>query len=184
MRAKRVMATRAFFFDFDDTLVLTKGSVKVRDIHGNLIKHLTPDEFSIFKKTDDEVLDFEDFISRDIILDAEPYKMWPLLKQIDYEIKHENNDVDLYILTARTNHVQLAIFDLFKSWGIDNLFLHNIICIGDGRGEINISKEKKKILKEKLKIYDNIWFFDDDDKNIEVTKGLKNIKTKLVENNI
>ena len=184
MRAKTIKKGKAFFFDFDDTLVQTKGVVKVRDIHGNLLNSLNPYEFSTYKKTDDVVLDFEDFVSRDIIMDATPYKKWPLMKDVDDEIERGETDADLFILSARTNHVQLAIFDLFRSWGINNLFLHNIICMGDGRGEIDIAKEKRKILKEKAKNYEYSWFFDDDVENVKIAQGLKNIKTKLVESNI
>ncbi len=168
----------------DDTLIKTKASVKVYSNDGDLIKSLRPDEFNVYKKKDGEVLDFADFVSRDIILDATPFKMWPLMKEIDREITEEGNNADLYILTGRTNHVQLAIFELFKSWGVKNLVLENIICMGDGRGDIDVPKEKKKILKEMSAPYDAVLFFDDDEDNIKTASGLKNIKTKLVETGI
>jgi len=180
MRAKPV-ETKAFVWDFDDTLFKTEAKVHVYDSNtGKYIKSLDAEEFNRFKKLPFHFLDFNDFVNPNLILKAEPYKEYVSLKKIDELITAGKIIADIYILTGRTPHVQKAIFDLLKKMKIKNIEGNKIICMGDGRGEINIPKEKTKILKELKKDYDKIFFFDDNEENITLAKKI-GISAYLIE---
>lgn len=180
MRAKRVV-NKGFFFDFDDTLFSTESQVHVYDNDsGKFIKSLTADEFNAYKKLPSHFLDFQDFTDGKIVRKGKPMPTFELLKKIDEEISEGTLFGDIYILTARTPHVQKAIFDLLRTHGIKNIAGNDIICMGDGRGEMDIPKEKKKILKSFKKKYDKVYFYDDSKKNIEAMKNT-GIKSYLIE---
>ena len=66
--------------------------------------------------------------------------------------------------------------------GID-IEISHILTLGDNIGKINVSKEKYKVLIALSKKYDEVFFFDDDPKNIQLAKLVPGIKTRLIENN-
>jgi FMN phosphatase YigB (HAD superfamily) len=179
MRAKTVNI-RCYCFDFDETLVRTKARIRVYK-NGAFIKAMTSKEFNFYVKKPGETLDFSEFIDPEMILSAKKYKGWPVLKNISNAIKEERSTSEIFILTARSTSVKPYIYELLKQNGIEIDFDH-IITIGDEKGHINIAKEKYKILKQLVKKYDQIWFFDDDPNNIKLASSIKGIKTRLIEN--
>lgn len=184
MKTKSIIS-KSYVFDFDDCLVTTSALIHVyHSKSGKFIKSMNTKELNNYNKKDFYTLDFSDFVSPYIIAKAKPYKAWNILEKIDKKISKGLIFADLFILTGRTNHVQKAIFNLLKSKDIKNMPANQILCIGDGKGEINIAKEKKKELKKIEKKYDEIYFFDDDKENIHFANSIKKIKTKLIEMDI
>jgi hypothetical protein len=180
MRAKPVI-TKAFVFDFDDTLFTTGAKVHVYDNDtGKFIKSLDSGQFNKFHKLPSQFLDFHDFTDNSIILRGKPLEAFTLLKEVDQEISDETLFGDIYILTARTPHVQKGIYDVLKKHGIKNIKGNHIICMGDGRGEIDIPEIKKKELMKIAKNYDKVYFYDDSKKTIDAVKHLS-IKSYLIE---
>jgi uncharacterized HAD superfamily protein len=181
MRAKTVYK-KAYCFDFDETLVTTKARIYVYR-NGSYVKAMTSKEFNNYKRQPGDKLDFRDFENGEMILNAKPYKMWSVIQKISRTIRAEKSTAEIYILTARTPDMKSYIYEFLKRNGIE-IDLDNIITIGDGIGKIDISEEKKKELKELAKAYDEVYFFDDDPKNIAIGKSIEGIKTRLVENKI
>lgn len=178
MRAKTVLR-KAYIFDFDDTLVKTDAKIHVHK-NGKYLRSLTPEEFNGYQKPEDEEIDVSEFKDPRIIMKARPLKMWAALKNIDSAIKQGRTASDIFILTARSAIAQTPIYNFFKNRDI-NIPEDHIITIGDDKGEINIPEEKKKILKELVKQYDNITFFDDNIENIKLAQEIGKIRTRLVD---
>jgi len=181
MRAKIFNEQKiAHVFDLDDTLIKSKAKIYVYD-KGRFIKSLTPEEYSFFEDDDNYDLDFSDFKDPNLILNSEKYKAWKILEKIDNEIKTNNVNGDIFILTARTYHVRTAIFKLLKNNNIDIKF-KNIITFGEDNSDISIAEEKKKILKSMKNKYDKIFFYDDNIDNINAGKNINGITSILIEN--
>ncbi len=180
MRARPVIK-KAYIFDFDDCLFKTSSLIKILDNKtGNFIRSLTPEQFHKYKKQPNHFLDFHDFVDAKLIDKGNPYKGFDIMEKIDKEISNNEFEGDLYVLTARTPHMQNAIFQLLKKWGIRNIKGDQVICMGDGRGKIDIAKEKSKELKKLKKKYDELYFYDDSHDNITSARKL-GINTKLIE---
>ena len=60
MRAKTVPLSKAYCFDFDETLVKTDAKVHIIK-NGKKIKSLTPDEFNNYVFQEGETMDVSDF---------------------------------------------------------------------------------------------------------------------------
>ena len=170
---------RAYCFDFDETLATTEARIHVYR-KGVFIKSLTSKEYNFYKKNPGDELDFSEFDDGELILKAKKYKIWPVIKNVSNAIKQDRSTSEIYILTARSSIVKSFIYEFLKQNGID-IILDNIITIGDGEGNVNISDAKKKILTELKNKYAEVLFFDDDIKNIELARSIPGIKTKLVE---
>lgn len=179
MRAKTVKKI-SYIFDFDDCLFTTSAKVHVIDEDtGEFIKSLTAEEFNDYTKPPNHFLDFGDFTDYTVVIEGTPYDGFYIMENVDKRISNGENS-EIFVLTARTPHVQKAIFDLLKSKGIQNIKGNNIICMGDGRGEIDIPKEKGKHLKEIKKNSSKVFFYDDSKDNIIAADKL-GINTKLIE---
>jgi hypothetical protein len=85
---------------------------------------------------------------------------------------------DIYILTARSPEAQLPIQTLLNRNNID-IPLDNIITIG-GKN-VDISKDKKIVLEMLANYYDIVYFFDDNQDNINLANSVPGIKTRLVD---
>jgi len=180
MRA-RTVKKKAYVFDFDDTLVKTTAKIHV-NVNGKRVKSLTPEEYNTYRPTKEEKFDMSDFTDPRVILDATPYKMWPLLKRISMGNKLGNNDIDIYILTARSGASQQPIHTLLKRNDID-IPLKRVFTVGRDDGErVDTPGEKQKVLEALVSIYgDEVYFFDDSEDNVNLAGKIAGIKTKLVD---
>lgn len=180
MRARTINQSKAYIFDFDDTLVKTDAKVHIiKD--GRRIKSLTPEEYNFYHPKPDETTDMSDFIDPRIIMNAKKYKMWPALQNIDMAKKQGRSDSDIFILTARSPKAQLPIYNFLKREKID-IPLENIITLGRDDGKYyDIPAAKKKVLKTFADEYDKVIFFDDSHKNIELANQIPGIKTRLID---
>ena len=170
---------KAYVFDFDDTLVKTKATIRVLE-GGKVVKEMKPYEYNSYKKTGDEIFDFSDF---DHINQPVKYKMWKTLENIDRKIGQGKSSSTIYILTARAPVIVDEMEKFFLDNGIKNIGRGNIYAIGGTNKGMTIAEAKKKILEEiKTRHNGQVTFFDDDPKNIALAKGLA--KTRLVTESI
>ena len=176
MRAKYVN-TKAYIFDWDDTLVKTDAKTKVYK-NGKFLKFLTADDFNRYQKAPDEVLDLSDFNDPRFIITARKFKMWPALHNISTAVKQGRSKSDIFILTARNEVIKSSIENYLMKNGI---VVTDVITIGDNKGEIHIPTEKKKILKDLKSRYDEIVFFDDNPENIQLASEIGGIRTRLID---
>jgi FMN phosphatase YigB (HAD superfamily) len=178
MRAKTIYK-KAYIFDLDDTLIKTPAKIHVYR-NGTFIKSLTPKEYNFYKHQPSDKLDFKDFLDGEMILKAKKYTVWPVIRNVSNAIKEERSTSEIYILTARDQTVKSYIYEFLKRNGIEIEF-KNIITMGDGKGHFDIADEKRKILEQLRKKYDEIIIFDDNPKTIQLAASIPGIKTKLVE---
>lgn len=161
--------TKAFVFDFDDTLAFTNARVHVLSpCKSQVMASLTPQEFNTHKLNAGESFDFSDFDRASFILNGTPSKLIDLAK----EVFSEGHSV--FILTARNDCVSSAIAEWLTDFGIVAREVH---CVGE-KGT-DIAKAKRKVLLSIIENFDRVWFFDDDARNIELAKKLK-LKAKKV----
>ena len=170
---------RAEVFDFDECLVKTKARIHVYR-NGTHFKSMTSKEYNFYVKQPKDVLDFSEFSRGDLILHPKKYIVWPVIQKINKAIIENRSTSDIYILTGRSPIVKPYIYEFLKINAI-KINLENIFTIGDDRGNVNIADEKRKKLKQLTWKYDEVIFFDDDPKNIELAKSIPNVKTKLVQ---
>jgi len=171
MRAKTVNST-SHIFDLDDTLI--KSDVKTHVYrNGKFFKSLNAAEYNVYKKQPGDTFDMSDF---ETLNGAVTHIMWPLLEKYD----KENNSV-LYILTARHEIVRQSIYDFLIENGIRHLPIENIFAIGDNEGEIDIPREKRKVLEIISKQHSENNFYDDNFETIEFIRDIPNIRAYLVE---
>jgi FMN phosphatase YigB (HAD superfamily) len=179
MRA-RTVPTRAYCFDFDDTLVKTDAKVYVYK-DGKRIKSLTPTEFNHYVHQPDETLDLADFTDPRIIMNAKKYKMWPALQNIDSARKMGRSSSDIYILTARSPKAQQAIHNYLTRNGIE-IPLENVMTVGsDSDLPYDIAEEKGKVLQNLKDRYADVFFYDDSPDNIQLATKIGGIKTRLID---
>ena len=171
---------RAYIFDFDETLVTTNARIHVYK-DGVYSYSMNPKEYNFYQRKKGDSLDFSDFNDANLILTAKKYKMWPVIYNVNKAVKEDRSTSAIFILTARSPIVKSAIYEFLKKNGID-ININNILTIGDDNALIKISKEKKIVLRKLSQKYDDIVFFDDDPKNIQLAQGIKNVRTRLVEN--
>ena len=81
----------------------------------------------------------------------------------------------VFILTARSDCASSAIAEFLQGFGIVAKQIH---CVGSANGG-DIAKAKRKVLLSVIENFDQVWFFDDDDRNIELAKDLP-LKAKKV----
>ena len=161
--------SKAFVFDFDDTLAFTDARVHVLSpCKSQVVASLTPQAFNSVKLRKGESFDFSDFDRASFIRDGTPSKLINLAK----EVFSEGHSV--FILTARTDCVASAISEWFTDFGIVAKEVH---CVGE-KG-MDIAKAKRMVLLSIIENFDKVWFFDDDDKNIELASDLP-LKAKKV----
>jgi len=137
--------TKAFVFDFDDTLAHTSAVER--------------------EGTDDRFAEFND---PSTILNGTPLELMTLAKEV-YDEGHT-----VFILTARNKRIANAIAEFLSGFDIEATEIH---CIGEDNPEQgnvgqNVAKAKRTVLLSIIENYDVIYFFDDDEKNIELASEL------------
>ena len=148
--------TKAFVFDFDDTLALTNATVKVGGVA------LTPSEFNTYTLKAGESFDFSEFSKPSLILDGTPLSLIDLARAVSDE------GHSVFILTARANCVASAIAEFHAGQGVAVNAVH---CVGSATGG-DIAKAKRKVLLSIIENFTKVWFYDDDARNIEIANDL------------
>ena len=172
MKRKDNNMKKAFVFDFDDTLATTNCKVEVRqtDLYfGDSFKvqELTPSEFNTYKLKEGEWFSFEQF--KDILNPV-------ALPLVDFakEVSQENHNV--FILSARPSEAVNPITEFLRSL---NIKVKSVICVG-GK-PIDIAKEKRIVLMSIIETNDVVYFYDDDQTNVQEANTLEGLKAKQVE---
>ena len=111
--------------------------------------------------------DFSEFNNPEYILNGKPTKLVELASEV------YNEGHDLFILTARSDSIADAIQEFLSQFGIKATAVH---CVGDHGSDI--AQSKRKVLLTIMESYDKIYFYDDDESNIEAAQeiGVKSYK--------
>lgn len=166
MKSKTHNMKKAFVFDFDDTLAFTDAHVLVQGREYEWHR-LTPAEFSRYELQDGEHFDFSEFNNPEYILNGKPTKL------VELAVEVYNEGHDLFILTARSDSIADAIQEFLSQFGIRATAVH---CVGDHGTDV--ARSKRKVLLTIMESYDKIYFYDDDESNIESAQeiGVKSYK--------
>lgn len=158
-------------FDFDDTLVTTTSYIYVKDSTGKEIKKLTPGQYAVYTERPGEEYDFRDFYS---VQNPQEFKK---VTKVLRSIINKNGGDGVYILTARPQAVERHVHQYLKDIGINR----RIPVIGL---QSNNPKDKADWIEKKIDTegYDDIYFADDSEKNVEATKSMlrrKDVKWRV-----
>ena len=170
MKKKDNNMKKAFVFDFDDTLATTDCMVLVRNIAGNYVLRLTPAEFNIYTLPTFCRYDFNEFRSAEFIHNANPTKLIDFAK----EVHDEGHSV--YVLTARADNVADAIFDWLCGFDVQPVRVYGV---GSDDKKVDIAAEKQKVLRTLNQVFDVVYFYDDDQHNVDLANQI-GVKTYLV----
>ena len=166
---------KAFVFDFDDTLATTDCKVIVRHKNpgGKLavqVEHLTPAEFNTHTLAQNCFYDFEQFRSDEFIRSANPTFLMALAQEV-YDEGHS-----VYVLTARADNVADAIAHWLCSFYVNPV---RVFGVGSDSKKVDIPAEKQKVLQTLKQLFDVVYFYDDDQHNIDLADQV-GVKTYLV----
>jgi len=164
---------KAFVFDFDDTLATTTCKIEVRqtDVYFGdsfLVQELTPSEFNSYELQEGEWFSFDQF--KDIV-NPVALPLVDFAKELTLEKIHS-----VFVLSARPSEATNPIAEFLRSLNIE---VKNVICIG-GK-PINIAKEKRTVLMSIIENHDVVYFYDDDQTNVQEANKLEGLKAKKVE---
>lgn len=171
---------RLVIFDLDDTLVTTDAKIKIVDRHtGKIIKEMTPQEFNSFdSKSDRHVLNFEDFLSPEIL------RQGRFIHEIFSKLKnYYKKGIPVSIVTARSSS------DLIRNFFLENgIDIHPqlVIAVNDPQYGYtgSIAQRKKEAIKDLIDLgFKRLTFFDDSEDNLRLAKqaeGYKGSTVKLI----
>ena len=139
MKNNNNIKTKAFVFDFDETLA-----------HTNAV---------VLDGSEDKFAEFKDPLT---ILKGTPLDLMILAKEV-YDEGHS-----VFVLPARNDCVSDAIAEFLSYDGIEANAIH---CVGTD-AHMNIAKAKRRVLLSIIENHDVVYFFDDDEANIELASSL------------
>lgn len=156
-RSLFVESKRLRVFDFDDTLVKTTSFIYITHSDGKKSK-LTPGQYAVYNERPGDVYDFRDF--NQVKNPKEITKITNILKNI---VKVSGGD-GVYILTARSAYQPIKNY--LKDIGINSNKVF-VVALGS-----NNPKDKADWIEGKIdnEGYDDVYFADDSEKNVEATK--------------
>ena len=150
-------------WDLDDTLILSKSEVIVRNSSTGATKVLTPAEFAIYEPKPGEKFDFSQF---DNLVQPEVLKKnFDLFSQI-LKKTAGSKDSKTIILTARTPKVEKDVLMLLKSKGLPGIKIH-AVGSSDPMAKVNVIQN---YIDDG---YDRVRFYDDSPKNVRAVNAMK-----------
>ena len=155
-------------FDFDDTLVKTTSFIYITHKGGKKSK-LSPAQYAIYNEKPGDVFDFSDF--EQVKQPQEIKRITNVLRKV-VQISKE----PVYILTARSAADPIKRY--LKDIGINSNKI-NVIALASNNPKDKADWIEKKIDNEG---YDDIYFADDSEKNVEATKTMlrrKDVKWRV-----
>lgn len=159
------MVTKAFVFDFDDTLATTTAKIHIYTLPDRLlVGKVSPQQFSSYKLKEGEVFDFSEFRQDKFIHAAEPTFLIGLAKEVYREGHH------IFILTAREDDSTDAISAFLERYEIK---AKTIYCVG---GKNSIAEKKREMLLNIMCSYDKVYYYDDNVDNIRLAPSGTNIR--------
>jgi hypothetical protein len=168
-------------FDVDDTLVITKSTIKVVDMKTREKFELTPAEFNEFEKKSHHKMDYSDFQNLDIL------KAGTIIENIFTVLRETmSKGRRVGIITARDNADMIYQFLLHHGVVVNPKY---IFAVNDPKIGFtgSVAEKKKQAFVELIKIgFRDFIFYDDDLENIKIANSLNKeiegirIKTKHV----
>ena len=154
--SERASVKKLRVFDFDDTLVMTNSFIKIKKQNGEIMQ-ITPAQYAVYDKEDDDIFDFSDFSKvNDPLIIKWTFK---ILERVI--AARDRGEGDVIILTARSSESQRAIKDFFANSGIEDI---EIVTLGTGEPAAKANYVISLIDKYG---YNFIEFFDDSKRNID-----------------
>lgn len=156
-------------FDFDDTLVKTKSFVYVTKTNGRIIK-LTPGEYAVYTPTEDDEFDYSDFQS--VKEPTELKKMTNVLRRM----VRSNGSNSMYILTARSSYQPIKQY--LSDIGINS---NSVYIVALASSDPQHKADWIEMMIDD-KGYNDVYFADDSEKNVEATKRMlrgKDVKWRV-----
>jgi FMN phosphatase YigB (HAD superfamily) len=161
-------STKLRIFDFDDTLVKTTSFIYITN--GDTKLKLSPGEYAVYNEKPGDEYDFSDFSK--VKNPTEIKKMTNILRKV---VKSSGGD-GVYILTARSAYRPIKQY--LKDIGINTSKIY-VTALAS-----NNPKDKADWIEDKIdnEGYDDIYFADDSQKNVEAAKKMlrtKNVKFRV-----
>ena len=153
--------TKAFVFDFDDTLASTNARVVVLE-QGQFSRSISAAEYNTYKLNPNQSFYFGEFKNPEFIINGKPLGLIELAKEVHAE------GHSLYILTARNEAASNAIATFLARFNITAKMIH---CVGK-ESTTNIAKAKQTVLMTIIDNHDITYFYDDDEANIKLASSL------------
>jgi FMN phosphatase YigB (HAD superfamily) len=157
-------------FDFDDTLVTTTSYIYVKNEKSGRSFKLTPGEYAVYTPKAGDVFDYSDFQKVNNPKLIKGY--FEILRRMATSNK---GDRGVFILTARSAYKPVQKF--IKDSGIRGVY---VVALGDANPEKKADWIEQQI---KDKGYDDVFFVDDSQKNIDAVKkrlrAYPNVKQKI-----
>jgi phosphoglycolate phosphatase-like HAD superfamily hydrolase len=144
-------------FDFDDSLVTTTSFIYVKNEKSGKQFKLSPGEYAVYSPKNGDVFDYSDFqkVKNPKLIKG----YFELLKRM---ASKADGDRRVYILTARSAYKPVHQF--IKDSGIKNVY---VVALGDANPEKKADWIEQKVKDEG---YEDVFFVDDSEKNINAVK--------------
>ena len=158
-RSLLVESKKLRIFDFDDTLVKTTSFIYITHSNGKKSK-LTPGQYAVYNEKPGDEFDFSDF--QKVQNPQEIKKITNVLRRI----MGSSGGDGVYILTARAAYQPIKQY--LKDIGINSNKIF-VVALAS-----NNPKDKADWIESKIdnEGYDDVYFADDSEKNVEATKAM------------
>jgi hypothetical protein len=156
-RSLFVESKKLRIFDFDDSLVTTTSFIYVTNSKTDKRFRLTPGEYAVYTPKAGDVFDYSDFQKV-----QNPKLIKGYFEILRRMAAKADGDRRIYILTARSAHRPVHKF--IKDSGIRNVY---VVALGDANPERKADWIEYKVKDEG---YDDVFFVDDSQKNIDAVK--------------
>lgn len=157
-------------FDIDDTLTITPAKIWVKNKLTGEEFSLTPEEFNTFQKKPNQILNFDEFQSLEIMKAGKLINYYFKIFKEAYRRK-----IAIGIVTARDDHKMIYRWlkdHLKHPIDGDLIFAVNDNSHHKFRGDI--ADRKKEAFREIIdKGFNDLQFYDDDDENLRLVKSLE-----------
>lgn len=155
-------------FDVDDTLVITKSSIKVTDHKTGKVISLTPQEFNDYEKEAHHELDFTDFEDPEILRAGHIIDwVFKILK----ETLKKNKAVGIITARGDGNLIRDFLLDNGVDINPDFIFAVNDPTLGLTG---SVAEKKKQALKRLIDMgFTDFKFFDDAKENLDLAKSVE-----------
>lgn len=168
-RSLFVESKKLRIFDFDDSLVTTTSFIYVTNEKSGKKTKLSPGEYAVYTPKGGDVFDYSDF---------EEVKNPKVIKgyfELLRRMAGSGGDRGVFILTARAAY--RPVLQFIKDSGIKNVF---VVALGDANPEKKADWIEQKVKDEG---FDDVFFVDDSQKNIDAVKkrlrAYPNVKQKI-----
>ena len=168
--AKPYKYGKILVFDLDDTIIVSAARIWVKDKLTGEEFSLTPEEFNTFQKKPNQILNFDEFQSLEIMKAGKLINYYFKILKEAYRLK-----IAIGIVTARDNH------KMIYTWLKDHLKTpvdgDLIFAVNDDKHHNfkgDIAERKKQAFREIIKMgFDDLQFYDDDTANLRLVKSLE-----------